>query len=91
MFVLSLRSPFALMEQMEKRVEDLFDRFSEDGINPTTAWAPTHEVYARDGKLVIRCDVPGVDPADIRVAVSGRTLTISGERKAAEQIPGDDY
>ena len=55
------------------------------------AWTPAYEVYVRDGKVVVRCDVPGVDPGDVHVAVKGRTLTISGERKPAEEIPADDY
>lgn len=66
-------------------------RLLEPDGSSSAAWAPACDVYARDGKVVVRCDVPGVDPGDVHVSVRGRTLTISGERKAAEEIPGDDY
>lgn len=33
----------------------------------------------------------GVEPGDARVTARGRTLPISGERKASEQISDEDY
>src|SRR3989442_8280128 len=91
MLALARRSPFEWMDQMERRMDAIFGRFFEPDGSSGVAWRPACEAYARDGKLVVRCDVPGVDPAGIRVAVRGRTLTISGERKATEEIAGDDY
>jgi HSP20 family protein len=86
MFALAQRSPFELMEQMQKNMDQWFARVFEDGGAPMaaaiTAWTPACEAHVQDGKLVVRCDVPGVDPSDIHVAVTGRTLRISGERKA---------
>jgi len=88
MFTFARRSPFEWMNQMDA----IFGRsFEPDGSSSGAAWTPACEVYARDGKAVVRCDVPGVDPGDIHIAVRGRTLTISGERKAAEEVPGEDY
>jgi HSP20 family protein len=81
MFALARRSPFELIERMQKGM----DGWLREAI---AAWAPAAEAQLHDGKLVVRCDVPGVDPLDIHVAVSGRTLTISGERKAT--APSDD-
>jgi len=42
---------------------------------------PSVEAHTKDGKLVLRCDLPGVDPSDIDVSLEGTTLTISGERR----------
>ena len=91
MFALARRSPFEWMDQMERRMDGLFGRFLELNGSPGAAWTPACEMYTRDGKVVVRCDVPGVDPGDIHLAVRGRTLTISGERKATEEVPGEDY
>jgi len=79
------------MEQMERRMDDMLGRFFEQNGSSEGAWAPACEVYVRDGKVAVTCDVPGVDPGDIHVAVKGRTLTISGERKGMEEIPREDY
>ena len=87
MFTFARRSPFEWMNQMDA----IFGRSFEPDGSSGAAWTPACEVSARDGKAVVRCDVPGVDPGDIHVAVRGRMLTISGERKAVEEIPGEDY
>jgi HSP20 family protein len=43
------------------------------------------ESYTEDGKLVVRADLPGVDPdKDIEVKVDGDVLTIHGERRDEE-------
>jgi HSP20 family protein len=47
------------------------------------------EAYFKDGHLVIRAELAGVDPKNVDVSLAGRTLTIKGERKAPE-IPQDD-
>jgi HSP20 family protein len=91
MFALARRSPFEWMDQVERQMNSMFGRFFEPNGSSEAAWTPACEVYSRDGKIVVRCDVPGVDPGDVHVAVRGRTLTISGERKATEEIPGEAY
>ncbi|WP_010524295.1 Hsp20/alpha crystallin family protein [Nesterenkonia sp. F] len=44
----------------------------------------------RDGEdLVLRADLPGIDPEkDVNVELSGRTLTVSGERRAEQEAEG---
>ena len=91
MFALARRSPFEWMEQMDRHMDALLGRSVEPNGSTGSAWTPDCDVYARDGKVVVRCDVPGVDPGDVHVVVRGRTLTISGERRATEQIPDEDY
>jgi HSP20 family protein len=92
MFALARRSPFELIERMQSGMDHWFGNLFEGGMAPLrdaiAAWAPASEAQLQDGKLVVRCDVPGVDPSDIHVALTGRTLTISGERKGP--APSDD-
>jgi HSP20 family protein len=41
------------------------------------------EEFADDGHLVVRAELPGVDPdKDIEITVEGGSLTISGERRS---------
>ena len=37
------------------------------------------------GKLVVRCDLPGVDPSNVDVSLEGTTLTISGVRRSERE------
>lgn len=45
-----------------------------------TAWVPHADIFAMNGDLVIRCELPGMGPQDVDVTVSSGVLTISGER-----------
>jgi len=47
-----------------------------------TAWAPTTDVFVKDGDLVIRAELAGVKQGDIEVTFNGGTLIISGKRES---------
>lgn len=53
---------------------------------------PCTDVFVRDGDLVVRAELPGVDPdKDVEVTLAEGQLIIKGERKRAEEIKEDDY
>jgi HSP20 family protein len=55
--------------------------------------APAYDVFGRNGDLVVRMELPGIDPdTDVQVTVEDGVLCISGERRqAAEQDEGGYY
>jgi HSP20 family protein len=68
-----LFSPFGFMRRL---LEDL-DRI---GNGVESVWSPALEVFERDGQLVVRADVPGLQKDQIKVEVVDDQLVISGER-----------
>jgi HSP20 family protein len=70
--------PFSLLGEL--------DRFFERGTAPGAGWCPRIDAFDRENDLVVRVEVPGVDPADIDLTVEDRTLTISGKRHSDETI-----
>jgi HSP20 family protein len=44
-------------------------------------WSPDVEVELREGKLLVRVDLPGMDRKDVKVELTDEALTIEGERK----------
>jgi HSP20 family protein len=60
--------------------EDAFSRMlSEPQAN--RPWSPAVDIYETENELVLKADLPDVDPKDVDVRVENLTLTISGERK----------
>ncbi len=58
-----------------------FDRFFETPeLRREHTWLPRVDVFDGDGALVVRAEVPGVDPESIDVTVEGGRLTVSGSR-----------
>lgn len=43
---------------------------------------PSVNVFRSRDAVVVKAEVPGVDPSSLQVSVEGRTLTIAGERVA---------
>ncbi|HJP82156.1 MAG TPA: Hsp20/alpha crystallin family protein [Fimbriimonadaceae bacterium] len=66
-----------------RAMDEMFERFF--GRNPVafpTSSALPIDVYDRDGKLMIRASVPGVDPENLEVQVENNVLTLRGEVKS---------
>jgi len=62
----------------------------EGGDDQAPIWAPTMDVFSRHGDLVIRAELPGVDPeGDIDITVQNGTLVIRGERKQERRDKDD--
>jgi HSP20 family protein len=55
-------------------------------------WMPTVDIYSsKNNDLIIEAELPGVSKEDVNVTVTGKTLTISGERKKEEKVEKENY
>lgn len=93
-------SPFSLMNRFADEMERLFGDFglgrgwlaprfgSETG---QALWAPQVEVFEREGKLVVRADLPGLTKGDVKVEVTDDALTIQGERRQEHEESSEGY
>lgn len=77
---LLLMNPFALMRRM---TEELDRAFKESGSanRGDAAWAPAVEVTERDDNYVVRAELPGLKPENVKAEVIDGTLILEGERK----------
>ena len=92
---LSTWSPLRELEDMERHFEDVFGR-TWPGMwsraTPTErAWLPAIDVFEKNGKFVVRAEVPGMKKEDINISVEGDMLIIKGERKTSEEIKEENY
>jgi HSP20 family protein len=70
--------------------EDAFTRMVNEP-RATRPWSPAVDIYETENELVLKADVPEVDPKDIDVRVENQTLTISGERKFDTENTGKGF
>jgi HSP20 family protein len=84
------RDPFGNFERMRRQIDELFgDVWTRAGLTPQrrTGFRPRVDVYYCGDdrpKAVIKADIAGVSAEDLNIEVRGRTLVISGERKARD-------
>lgn len=61
---------------------DTFSRFFRDESLPWVSnWVPSVDIYETDKSIVLKVELPGVDPKDIEAQIDGNTLHLRGERK----------
>jgi HSP20 family protein len=70
--------------------EDAFSRMLSEpqGNRP---WSPAVDIYETENELVLKADLPDVDPKDVDVRVENLTLTIAGERKFEKSDNGKGF
>lgn len=62
--------------------------FSETGSRP---WSPAVDIYETENELVLKADVPEVDPKNVAIQLENGTLTLRGERKFENQANGRGF
>jgi HSP20 family protein len=89
-------SPFGLMRRLSDDMDQLFGQLVGGlaGAGPVSSgqrldWVPAIEMDQRDGQLVVRADLPGMDVDDVTVEVDDGVLTIAGERSDEREVEGN--
>jgi HSP20 family protein len=84
-----LRDLMRINQNFNEYVEQFFrdfsegeERLEEEGY----CTSPPVESFRQNGSFVVKVDLPGVDPKNVRLTIEEGCLTIEGERKRAEEI-----
>jgi len=71
------------MDQLQHEMNRLFDASSKGQVFSSPSY-PAVNIWTNDDGQVISAEMPGVQPEDINIDVTGDALSISGERKPDE-------
>ena len=90
--------PFRDLVGLQDRMNRMFDE-SYRGVGRSQgedwalggSWAPAVDIYEHDGNIVLKAELPGVDPKDVDVRLENNTLTLRGERKLDTEIKQESY
>ena len=83
------RGASTLQDQINRLFSDAFDR--TEGESNLTAWAPPVDISESGHDLVVKADLPGIDPKELDIRVENNVLTIRGERKFEKKVEQDNY
>lgn len=79
-------------DRLESDLDRLFGAFGDFPrlIERRGGWVPAIDVVTRDQDLVIRAELPGVDPEkDVEISIQNGVLTLRGERRREERTEED--
>ena len=83
------RGASTLQEQVNRIFSDVLERSGEE--SSLTSWAPAVDIYETEHELVVKADLPDVDPKDLDIRVENNILTIRGERKFEKNVNEENY
>ena len=68
-----------------KELDRLLNRFLEGKLEEESAagvdWAPSMDVSETKDAVIVKAEVPGIDPKDIHISLQEQLLTIKGEKQ----------
>lgn len=88
------RKPFSELSTVRNEMDRLWNRFLDDWPLPTAftkGWAPMADITETKDKLIIKAELPGLEPEDIKLSLSGNLLTIEGEKKKEKEEKGEHH
>jgi HSP20 family protein len=84
--------------RLRSELDRLFDHFFGPWAAPAGswpsfrgAWSPTVDIIDAGDEFTVRAEVPGLDPEDVRLSVTGNSLELSGEKKEEHEDHGKGY
>ena len=75
------------MMNLQREINRLFSNVGET----TTLDYPAINVWQEDNSIIVTTELPGIDPEEIDISVTGATLTLSGTNKADSIKEGETY
>ena len=83
------RGASTLQDQINRLFGNVLERSADE--SNLTAWAPAVDIFETEHELVVKTDLPDVDPKDLDIRVENNILTIRGERKFEKKVNEDQY
>jgi HSP20 family protein len=87
-------TPWTGLSTMKKEMDRLFDRFWESDFPQLPAfgeWAPALDVSETKDAVLVKAEVPGMDPKDIQLSLQEQVLILKGEKKQEKEEKDEHF
>ena len=98
---MSRRDPFGELNQLQDRMSQLLTdaygrggsgRRNDEGLMTTGSWVPPVDIYQNaDRELVLKAELPDMNPEDIELTINNDTLTIKGEKRFTSEVNENQF
>ena len=86
-------TPSRVWPEASRFLEDFFSDFpfSALALRNGDQWIPAVDILEKDGNLILRAELPGMDEKEIDLKLEGNVLTLKGERKLEKDEKKSNY
>ncbi|HUX09306.1 MAG TPA: Hsp20/alpha crystallin family protein [Terriglobia bacterium] len=86
-----IRDLVTTQDRMNRLFNETLGRFFGDEGTRAGAWIPAVDIYETEQNIVLKAELPGVDPKDVEATVHEGTLYLKGERKYEKEVKEENY
>jgi HSP20 family protein len=72
------------LPSLQRRMNRLFEDFFGEplgGLAPAEGWMPALDVSETEESVLVKAEIPGVDPKEVEISLTGNELTLRGEKR----------
>ncbi len=86
-------APFeGFRNEMERMMQRFFgEPIGGNGATAIESWSPRVDMEETDKEVLVKADLPGVDPKNIDISVTGDVLVIRGDKKEEREEKNKNY
>ncbi len=77
----------SFQDEMNRVLDNFFSRETSYGMD----WRPVVDVAETESDIIVKAEIPGIDPNDIDISITGDILTLKGEKKEEKENTGKCY
>jgi HSP20 family protein len=85
------RDLLASQRDFDRLFREAFAPVLGEGEVSTRTWAPPVDIYEDGDSLVLKAELPGINPDDVEIRVEDNTLYLKGERKFEKEVKEQNY
>jgi HSP20 family protein len=85
------RDLLATQREFDRLFREAFSPAFGEGEVSTRTWAPPVDIYETGDTLVLKAELPGVNPDGVEIRVEENTLYLKGERKFEKEVKEQNY
>jgi len=85
------RDPASDVDSLQSDFNRFFEGFFGRPVAGARRWSPAMDLSETPDALVLRADLPGLDPDDVSIEIKDNVLTVSGERRSEQEEKQEGY
>ena len=86
-----LRELDKMRREMDRLWESVFEGRSHRKAEDSAQWLPSLDVAETKNDIVVKVEIPGIDPKEIDISLANDVLTIKGEKKQEREKKEENY
>ncbi|GJQ48640.1 MAG: Hsp20/alpha crystallin family protein [Candidatus Kuenenia stuttgartiensis] len=84
------------VSSLQNEINRMFDQFFRgwdfSGFGQEAgAWSPSIDLSETDDNIVVKAEIPGIDPKEVNISIQDNNLIIKGEKKEEKEEKGKNY